>query len=221
MVLYEDQPLAANRRRGRPVGSNSAATRGQILRAARQVINQRGYQAATFQAISLVAGLSRPTLHYYYSSREEIFAALVDEADLVMAGCLATARREDTLVARLSALAGAIREADVRDHSQIAFLISASLESTRIPELRAYACAGVRDFLTMAVDDAKAAGELPAGTEVAPVVDMLHAIVWGVGFYSGFIDNAADLGPMTRQLDQLFTRGILGGADASGTPGDT
>ena len=40
------------RRRGRPVGSDSVETRHRILRAARQVINERGFPAATFQAIA-------------------------------------------------------------------------------------------------------------------------------------------------------------------------
>jgi AcrR family transcriptional regulator len=33
-------------------------------RAAREVINERGYEAANFQAIASRAGLSRPTMHY-------------------------------------------------------------------------------------------------------------------------------------------------------------
>src|SRR5258705_10009917 len=86
------------RRRGRPTGSDSAETRNRILRAARQVISERGYHAATFQAIAAAADLSRPTLHYYFDSREQIYAMLVDEAGDAMAECIDAARRKNTLI---------------------------------------------------------------------------------------------------------------------------
>lgn len=213
MVLREGPPPPVRRRRGRPVGSDSAATRDHILRASRQVINQRGYQAATFQSIALIAGLSRPTLHYYFASREDIYRALVGEADVVVADCIATALRQDRLIEQLSAFVAAIHEADSRDRSQIAFLITARLESARNPALRAYACSQIRDFLTTAVGDAMLRGELAAGTAAASVVDMLHAILWGVGFYAGFVDDSANVQPITRQLDRLFSHGLLVGAE--------
>lgn len=203
------------------MGSNSAETRNQILRASRRVINERGYQAATFQGIAVEAGLSRPTLHYYFASREDIFSALVGEADVVVADCIAAALRKDTMVEQLSAFIAAIHEADFRDRSQIAFLITARLEAARNPELRAYACSEIRDFLATAVGDATLRGEIAADTAVAPVVDMLHAILWGFGFYAGFVGDSADMHPMTRQLDRLFSHGLLGGAEMASTPRDT
>lgn len=221
MALLEGPPQPLRRRRGRPVGSDSAETRNQILRASRHVINQRGYQAATFQSIAVVAGLSRPTLHYYFASREDIYRALVSEVDVVVADCIATALRHDTMVERLSAFIAAIHEADFRDRSQIAFLITARLESSRNPDLRAYACSDIRDFLTTAVVDATVRGELAADTAVAPVVDMLHAVLWGVGFYAGFVDDSTDMHPMTRQLDRLFSHGLLVDGEMTAASCDT
>jgi AcrR family transcriptional regulator len=221
MALIEGPPPPIRRRRGRPVGSDSAETRGQILKASREVINQRGYQAATFQSIAVVAGLSRPTLHYYFAAREDIYRALVAEVDVVVADCIAAALHEDTLAEQLSAFIAAIHEADHRDRSQIAFLITARLESARNPELRSYACSDIRDFLATAIDDAVLRGELAADTAVAPVVDMLHAVLWGVGFYAGFVDDSSNMRPMTRHLDQLFSHGLLGIAEMTPPPRDT
>src|ERR1700712_4892512 len=171
MAQCDDRPVAVARRRGRPVNSDSAETRNRILKASRQVINERGYQAATFQAIAVAAGLSRPTLHYYFTSREQIYQALVAGASEIVAELVAAARRQNTLVEQFSALVAAIHDADFRDRSQIAFLVSARLESTRNPELRAYAGLELSDFLTTLVGEAKSRGELADDCAVEPVVD--------------------------------------------------
>lgn len=221
MTQCDPRPVPVARRRGRPVGSDSAETRSRILKASRQVISERGYQAATFQAIALAAGLSRPTLHYYFASREEIYQALVSEAGSVAADCVAKAQRQTTLVGQFSALVWALHDADVRDRSQMAFLVSARLESTRNPELHAYAGAGMRDFLVAAVTEAKGRGELPEDTEVEAVVEMMHAMLLGVSFYAGFVEDAADMYLITEQLERLFSDGLLGCAGNSSTPRDT
>jgi AcrR family transcriptional regulator len=222
MALRDTLPPTVTRRRGRPVGSDSAETRTRILRASRQVIIERGYQAATFQAIALAAGLSRPTLHYYFASREEIYRALVAEAGSVLADCIATIRPQDTLATQFTSLVEAIYLADFGDRSQVAFLVSARLESTRNPELRAYAGLELSDFLTTLVGDAKARGELADDCAVEPVVDMLRAMLWGIGFYAGFVDEAAHLCLITTQLGDLFSHGLLGGARSAGdAEGDT
>ncbi|MDT5177122.1 MAG: hypothetical protein QOJ95_1320 [Mycobacterium sp.] len=221
MAYCEDRPLSAVRRRGRPINSDSAETRNRILRASRQVINERGYQAATFQAIAVAAGLSRPTLHYYFASREEIYRALVAETSVIITDFVAAARRQSTLAEQFAALVAAIREADFRDRSQIAFLISARLESTRNPELRAYAVDGLKDFLTTLVVDAKGRGELADDTATGPVVEMLQAMLWGVGFYAGFVDDASDMHLITKQLDRMVAHGLLPRSEISPTPCDT
>ena len=61
-------------------------------------VNERGYHAATFQAIAMAAGLSRPTLHYYFASREEIYGMLVADASGVIADCIGEAKRKDTFL---------------------------------------------------------------------------------------------------------------------------
>jgi len=74
------------------VGADSAETRARILRAAREVITERGYEAANFQAIASRAGLSRPTMHYYFHTREDIHECLVAEAYSIVADCIAQAK---------------------------------------------------------------------------------------------------------------------------------
>ena len=87
-MSFDTRPEPAGRGRGRPIGSDCGETRAGILRAARDVINDRGYEAATFQAIAERAGLSRPTMHYYFHTREEIYDSLVQEASSIVADCI-------------------------------------------------------------------------------------------------------------------------------------
>jgi AcrR family transcriptional regulator len=209
MPQLDRRSLPARRRRGRPVGSDSSETRNHILLAARQVIIERGYQAATFQAISLAAELSRPTLHYYFANREEIYSTLVTEASTLVTECIAKAQQHETLVAQLSALVAAINEAERRDRSTAAFLVSARLEANRNPELQYEGGAELRAFLTKLIADAGARGELLEGTDPEPVVDLVQSMLWGIGVYSGFVDDVADMDLITGQLIRLFSHGLL------------
>ena len=209
MPQLDGRSLPARRGRGRPVGSDSGETRNRILQAARQVIIERGYQAATFQAISLAAELSRPTLHYYFANREAIYSTLVTEASTLVTECIAKAKQHETLVAQLSALVAAINEAERRDRSTAAFLVSARLEANRNPELQYDGGAELRAFLTKLIADAGTRGELLEGTDPEPVVDLVQSMLWGIGVYSGFVDDAADMDLITGQLIRIFSHGLL------------
>jgi AcrR family transcriptional regulator len=196
-------------------------TRIRILKAARTVINQRGYPAATFQAIALEADLSRPTLHYYFSTRDEIYAALVEEAEELVTGWITRAGNCDTLAESLSALVATMYETDRRDRSQVSFLISARLEATRNPELRDDRRDALRCYLMTLVGDAVQRGELPADTCVTPIADMLHSVLWGVGLCAGFPDRGATMSAITKQLRILFSHGLLGAPSVATISDDT
>lgn len=215
----------AARKRGRPVGADSAETRQRILEAARHVVNQRGYQAATFQAIALEAGLTRPSVLNYFASREQIYYILVAEGHQVMADCIAAVQRHDTLRAQLSALGAALHAAERRDRSQMAFLVSARIEGVRHPELNFRSGIGLNRLLKDMVRDAVGRNEIPADTAVDAVADMLQALMWGMGFYAGYIDTEADMAPLHALLEQVMSHGLpvvaTGPESARDTSGDT
>ncbi|MBO0676395.1 TetR/AcrR family transcriptional regulator [Mycolicibacterium sp. S2-37] len=198
----------AQRALGRPVGADSARTRKEIVRAAREVLNERGYSGMTFQAIAKRTGLSRPTLHYYFAGREDLYVAIVEEARSVIAHCATVAVESPTLLGRLTAFVDAIREVDTRDRSMMPFLISARLEYHRNPELQATGDSPIRPFLCRLVDDAVRSGELSPDTEVEVVADMLQVTLYGMAFHAAFT-GSGDLGPITRQLIALFARGLV------------
>ncbi len=88
-------------------------------RAARQVISERGYHAANpFSSDRRRRPtLSRPTLHYYFDSREQIYADAGRRGG-VMAECIDAARRKDTLIEQLGTLVWGMLEVDRLDRSR-------------------------------------------------------------------------------------------------------
>lgn len=194
------------------MGADSAETRARILRAAREVINERGYEAANFQAIASRAGLSRPTMHYYFHTREEIYDCLVAEAYSIVADCIAQARREDTLLSQLSRFVAAAYRSGFADRSMMRFIITARLESHRSPSLRENpgpVVSAVHAFYASMVEDAMARGEIPADTDADAVVSMLLAMFLGMGFFAGFIVDSNDMTVIAKQLHQLMAHGLL------------
>jgi AcrR family transcriptional regulator len=212
LVGSDEELLPPGRGRGRPVGADSAETRARILRAARDVINERGYEAANFQAIASRAGLSRPTMHYYFHTREEIYDCLVAEAYSVVADCIARAKREDTLLKQMSAFVTSAYRSGFTDRSIMRFSVTARLEFHRSPSLRdnpGPVISAVQDFYASVVDDAIARGEIPSDTDAPAVVSMLLAMFLGMGFYAGFIVDQNDMTVIAKQLHSLMAHGLL------------
>ncbi|AGB23257.1 transcriptional regulator [Mycobacterium sp. JS623] len=194
------------------MGADSAETRARILRAAREVINERGYEAANFQAIASRADLSRPTMHYYFHSREEIYDCLVAEAYSIVADCIAQAKRQETLMNQLTTFATAAHRSGFANQSMLRFVITARLESHRSPSLRdnpGPVVAAMQAFYVSVVDEAMVRGEIPAQTDAPAVVSMLLATFLGMGFYAGFIVDQNNMAEIAKQLHRLMKRGLL------------
>jgi len=194
------------------VGADSAETRSRILRAAREVISERGYEAANFQVIASRAGLSRPTMHYYFHTREEIYDCLVTETYSIVADCIAQAKREDTLLNQLSAFVVAASGSGLADQSILRFIIMARLEFHRSPSLRdspGPVVVAIQAFYASMVHDAIARGEIPDDTDPVAVVNMLLAMFLGMGFYAGFIVDSNSMAVIAKQLHQVMTHGLL------------
>jgi len=212
LVTSHAERLPSGRGRGRPLGSDSAETRARILRAAREVISERGYAAANFAAIASRAGLSRPTMHYYFHTCEEIYDCLVAEVYSIVADCIAHAKREETLLNQLAAFVAGTYRSGLADASMMRFIITARLEFHRSPSLcdsRGPVVPAVQEFYTSMVDDAIARGEMPSDTDAPAVVNLLLAMFLGMGFYTGFMVDGNDITQIAKQLHQLMAYGLL------------
>lgn len=74
-------PAGSGRRRGRPRADERIpeGSRNRVLDAALQVFADRGYERATVDEIAAVAGLSKGTFYWHFSSKAELFQALLEE----------------------------------------------------------------------------------------------------------------------------------------------
>ncbi|MFV9636206.1 TetR/AcrR family transcriptional regulator [Mycobacterium neumannii] len=211
--MAEETALALGPRgRGRPVGSDSAETRANILRAARAVINERGYEAATFKAVAVRAGISRPTMHYYFATKEDLYDCLQREAYAAVSASIAAAKQRNTLLEQLTAFITAAGERDPSDGSMMRFVIASRLEQHRHPGLRGSVtpvAEAVADFYTWMVEEAMRRGEIPEGVDIQAVVNMLSAMFWGMGFFGRFVHGSEPAIAVAKQLNRLLRRGLL------------
>jgi TetR/AcrR family transcriptional regulator, repressor for uid operon len=198
----------ASRGPGRPPAAKAAETRKRILRAAREVFSERGYDAATFQAIAIRADLTRPAINHYFSNKRALYREVAKETnDLVVAASIQRAQREATLIGRVSAFIDAATQADIENRTAAAFLITVALESQRHPELsheEADSIHTTREFLSRAIDDAIKGGELASDTDASALTEALIAVLLGVGFYLGFVADRHEFDTVNRQLHQLL-----------------
>lgn len=205
-------PAPSARGRGRPVGSDSAETRAAILRAALAVINARGYESATFKAIATRAGISRPTMHYYFATKEDLYNSLQREAHALVSACISAAKRRGTLLEQLNAFVAAARELDPSDGALMRFVITSRVEQHRHPGLRGNTppvAEAVADFYAGIVDAAIRRGELPGDVDARAVVNLLSAMFWGVGFFAGFVHDSGTVSSVAKQLNALLRTGLL------------
>ncbi|WP_329135095.1 TetR family transcriptional regulator [Streptomyces sp. NBC_01476] len=68
----------APRRRGRPSGTPTGATKDRILAAAREEFSARGYDRTSIRSIGRAAGVDPALVHHYYGTKEQVFAAAIE-----------------------------------------------------------------------------------------------------------------------------------------------
>lgn len=212
LVENETLPVPVARKRGRPVGADSEQTRRIIQSAARDLIADRGYHAATFQQIAQRAGVSRPTLHYYFPTREDLYEALLADIRERLADCAATAAGAESLLTQLAAFTTELRRLGTAEPALMKMVVTARIDHHRGAHRHEAATAivsTVHAFYDSVVVDAVRRGELASDTDIHAVADLLAALFWGLGFHAGFIATGEDASGVARQLLRLLGHGLL------------
>jgi len=177
------------------------------VRAARDVFSAVGYDGATFEEIAERADLTRPAINHYFQSKQILYREVVDMTHAtVMQASVQRAEQETNLAAQIGVFMALVIAADP-DRSAARFMVAAVLESHRHPELcepEQDLVARTRAFITKGVREALERGDLDAETDVPALVDMMLAMLWGMGFYAGFVGGVDGLEAAVGQLQRLF-----------------
>ncbi len=196
------------RGRGRPVSDGPPTTRQDILRAAREVFSEVGFQGATFREIAARADVTRPAVNHYFKDKAALYSALFDSTQEEVVGVgLARAAAQEALAAQLTAFLAAAVQADSQDRTYARFISSSLLDSVRHPEFQERAQSqldGVRQFLGQAFDNAVRDGEIAESPDKAAVIEMLIAVMWGMGMYAGYIGSHEQLKSVVAQFTRLL-----------------
>lgn len=207
--------VAASRGPGRPPAAKADETRRRIIGAARQVFSERGYDGATFQAIAVRADLTRPAINHYFSSKRLLYREVADQTnEILVTGSIDRARRETTLMGRLSVFMEYAMGANSDHPAASAFLVTHVLESQRHPELSDGEDDSVvlcREFLTWVVNEGIKNGELRPDANVAALVETLLVVLCGVGFYAGYLEGAEKMAALIGMMGQLMAGALWRG----------
>ena len=137
-----------------------------------------------------------------------LWSEVVEQTNaLVVSAGMERAQSQTGLLGRLSAFFSVAMQADIEDRSAAAFLVTSVLESQRHPELRNDehdSLRASREFIAWAVDDAIKRGELTTDTDVEQLVEMLVAVMWGMGFYAGFVGSHEELSSVVHKFELLM-----------------
>ncbi len=196
--------LTMPRRPGRPAGGDAEATRRRILEAGLDIFADVGFEATTFMAIGIRAGVTRPAVNHYFPSKTTLYRTVLGMVTARVANAADTASRAPTLTEQLL---GFIREVIVdAEPSTARFLLQSALDLSRQPELAVSAehhpDVVVDQFLRSAVGQAVSRGELQADADTAALAEMFTAVFWGAALPLGRAD--ADAGRVMGQLRGLF-----------------
>ena len=109
-------------------------------------------------------------------------------------------------------------DAQGEDRSVAAFLVTSVMESQRHPDLNPddnESLNFTRGFVSSAIKDALEAGEVRPDVDIDAAAEMLMAVMWGLGFYAGFVGDQERLITITDQFLQLLNGQMWRSADSA------
>lgn len=112
----------------------AAETRSRVLDVAQRLIQQRGYNGFSYRDIADEVGIRAPTIHYYFPSKSDLAAALVDRyATGIAELCAALTRSEPKAWKRLARYFAATRDA-ILEKQQLCLCGVLAMEANSLPD---------------------------------------------------------------------------------------
>ncbi|HEX6880224.1 MAG TPA: TetR/AcrR family transcriptional regulator [Terriglobales bacterium] len=140
---------------------NSSA---RILDAALQLFSQYGYEGTSTREICELAGITKPTLYYFFESKEGVYRALVEKAFQEYASIVESALSAGTLREKLRRLAQQMfeRTSDNPQLGRFLFSIVYSINSPFVQQVQS-SHQNLIDRVQQAVSAAVKTGEISPG----------------------------------------------------------
>jgi AcrR family transcriptional regulator len=214
----------AQSRRGRPPGSDGAETRRRILRGARTVFSNTGFDRATMEEIAREAGLTRNAIANYYSSKIELhraaFRSIQQDALVEIMSNVPDAGRP--AAERIFGLfESAIRVNDA-DSTFVRFWVTSTLDAARHTGLRDQSqrqFAQVRQYFVDCLEEGGRTGDIDAAVVPDDLAQVLVDLLWGLAMDSGFHSTPERIRRVLDALNLLLSSslGVPGAARTSRT----
>ena len=204
-----DTSRATVRRRGRPPASDSAVTRERILGAARRIFAESGYEAATFQAIAMEIGLTRPAINIYFPNKSALYGEVVNRAGNTVLEAVRAAESAPTLGEQvLEFIRVAFRGQDA-DPALAGFLVQSAMEARQVDSDSDPAVI-IERFVGDAVAAAIERGDLGSDADTDALTDTLTGVLWGAAFQVSrrLQPDRVRADRMLGQLDALLDHGV-------------
>lgn len=175
-------------KRGRPPGGSSEVTYGRIIRAARQIFAERGYDAAQNRAVAELAEMTPSSLYHYFDSKLDLYVAVFTEAEALVAERYRQAlQARNGPAAAVAAVLDAARALYREDPSVPSFLAGVPIEMRNHPEVSdaiAQCEVSTAGVLLELFEQAKEAGRLGPGANVFGLAAVLFASTSGVALFA-------------------------------------
>jgi len=163
-------------------------THGRIIRAARQIFAERGYDAAQNRAVAELAEMTPSSLYHYFDSKLHLYVAVFIEAEALVAERYRQAlRTRKEPAASVGAILEAARTLYREDPSVPSFLAGVPIEMRNHPEVSdaiAQCEVSTAGVLLELFEEAKDKGGLGPDVDAFGMAAVLFASTTGVALFA-------------------------------------
>lgn len=197
------------------VRMSRAERRALLLRSARALFAERGYDGTSTADLARAAACSEAVIYQHFDSKQDLFVAVLEEQGAAMRGRLerAVAGTDDPFAALAAALGRRVSEAGATDALKLRSLAVTMADEPQVREVLERLRDGFTEVVERAVRDSQAAGRLR--DDVDP--EHVTALFAGLSFLGAFTSALGGDGALRRlaPVAQTLVRALEPPADGS------